>query len=261
LQRKRQTQRTRFWGALAFVGLGLGIIWFTKAIIGVTGDGLFVAELFVAILVFLILTGQISELTAGGVTAKFRELADDRIDPEPAPMIVAEETYIVEKSGMDALDRLRDQLRVQDLEQRGPVVLSLKLGSAGRLSKYGHGALLEYGHALASFERFHFVMFIRQDQRLVGYIPYARFERVLNDQATGWQFIEAVNTGDEQTVRSSPGVITSTLTIGMSNADALDRMAQLNMEAMIVVDAESRPVGIIEREKLASQMLVAMTRL
>jgi hypothetical protein len=261
LRRRRAIQRRRFVGALVFVGIGLFIIWFTKAVIGVTGDGLFVAELFIAVFVFLILTGQISELTAGGVTAKFRELANDPVVPEAPSMIEPEEAYIIQKRPVEALE----ELRREGLEERGPVILSLTLGADPTLGRptgrYQLDAVREYGHFLTHFERFHFVVFIGRGDRLLGYIPYAQFERALEDERTGRQLIDAINLGAEQTVASLlPDLITSTVTVGTSNAEALDLMTQLKLEAMIVVDVASRPIGVIEREQLTSQMLLAITR-
>jgi hypothetical protein len=258
---RQPTQLHVFLGALVFVGLGLLIIWFTKAVIGVSGDALFVAELFVAVLVFLILTGQISELTAGGVTAKFRELAKDRISPEPFPTITADGAYIVQKGPLEALERLREQ----GFEERKPVILSLTLGEANasaarQRSRYQPRAVRDYVRFLRRFERFYFVMFIRPDERLVGYLPSADVERALEAPGSGGALISAVNAGEEQRVRTFPGIITNRLTTGISNADALDRMAELNLDAMIAVDADDRPVGVVERERLTSQMLVAMTR-
>jgi hypothetical protein len=37
-------------------------------------------------------------------------------------------------------------------------------------------------------------------------------------------------------------------------------MTRLNLEAMVVVDDERRPVGIVERERLSSQMLLAVAQ-
>jgi len=255
----RQGHLTRFGLAVLFVGLGLAIIWFTKRVIGVTGDGLFVAELFVAVLIFLILSGQISELTAGGVTAKFRSVAGDSIDPEAGATIDVVKAERIEKSRTDQLHRIREQLQDQDPDVGGPLFLVLKLGAPNGPSNYEIGALGAYADTLASHGRFQFVVLIDRNEKLVGYMSDLRFERALRAD-TAWQFVEAVNSGDEAAVRAFPGVATATLAIGTTNAEALERMAQLNMESMVVVDAKSRPVGLVEREKIASQMLVALTR-
>jgi hypothetical protein len=256
--RRHQGQLSRFWLAILFVSLGLAIIWFTKRFIGVAGDGLFVAELFVAVLIFLVLTGQISELTAGGVSAKFRSVAGDEIDPEAGAKIDVEEAVLIEKSRTDQLHRIRE--RLQDQDPAGPLFLVLKLGAPNRPSNYDPGALKVYAHTLASDGRFRYVVLIDRNEKLVGYMPHSLFERVFEAGDTALPFVEATNTGDEAAIRSFPGVATGTLAIGTTNADALDRMVQLNMEAMVVVDAGSRPVGMVEREKIASQMLVALTR-
>jgi len=55
-------------------------------------------------------------------------------------------------------------------------------------------------------------------------------------------------------------MITDVLTAATSNAEALDQMARLNLKGMVVLDADQRPVGIVERERLSSQMLVAIAR-
>ena len=256
---RHQGQVSRLGLAILFVCLGLAIIWFTKRFIGVTGDGLFVAELFVAVLIFLVLTGQISELTAGGVTAKFRQVAGDRIEPETSATIDVVEAVRIEKSRTDQLVRIREQLQDQDPDASGPLFLVVKLGAPDRQSNYEIGALGAYADTLASHGRFQFVVFTDRNEKLVGYMPHSLFERVL-EADTAWSFLDAINTGNEAAVRSFPGVAIATLPIGTTNADALDRMAELNMEAMIVVDARSRPIGVVEREKIASQMLLALTR-
>jgi hypothetical protein len=257
---KQLPEAGRLVWALVFVGLGLLIIWFTKTVMGVSGDGLFVAELFVAVLIFLVLTGQIAELTAGGVTAKFRELARGRVEPEVAPTIPVdlEEVFFIEKGSVsDALEKLHARAGV---EERRPAILSLTL--AGE-TEYNINAVWAYLNVLARLERFYFVMFVGPDQRLIGYLPYRQITRALRDpDGSGpveW-LITAVNTGDERAVRSFPGMITEAIASSDSNAEALERMARLNLEAMVVVDAEGRPEGVIERNRLASQMVAAMAR-
>jgi CBS domain-containing protein len=259
LNRERRAQISRFAGALTFVALGLLIIWFTKAVIGVTGDALFVAELFVAVLVFLILSGQISEFTAGGVTAKFRELADERLTPENAPTIEAEEAVIIRKGPVEALRRLRRQ----GVDEGRALILSLTLGGSlrgARRSRYDREAIREYLQTLAGFGRFRFVVFVQPDGRLIGYVRQEVLAQALEDPRVGDQLIRAINAGDEVRVLSLPGIMTTPLTTRTSNAEALDRMAELNLEAMVVVDGDTRPVGFIERERLSSQMLAAIAR-
>jgi hypothetical protein len=257
---RRRRKRSTFVSAVVFVGLGLLLIWFTKAVVGVTSDGLFVAELFVAILVFLVLSGQISELTAGGVTAKFKELANEPVSHKAA-MIDLEEAYFIEKGPLGELEQLRRQVG-----ERRPVVLTLRLTDRIRepqASRYEADAVLQYLNVLAGFERFRLVVFIASDHWLVGYMHQTELARALEDPYlahSAHALLRAIEMGDEATVRSFPGVVTTALTTGTLNAEALDRLTDLNLEAMIVVDTAGKPVGVVERERLTSQMLAAIAR-
>jgi CBS domain-containing protein len=250
---------TRLLTALAFVALGLLIIWFTKAVIGVTGDGLFVAELFVVILVFLILSGQISELTAGGVTAKFRDVAANPVAIE-RQVVTPEEAQMVPKGGLDALRMLQER----GLDENRPLILTLKVGGdrAARTratGRYSPSALRQYVHALEGLSRFYFVAFVGPDGRLIGYLPRRRFQRAL-EGAEGQALVRAVNAGNVEAVRSFPGVMTATVAAGTSNAEALEYLTRLGFPELIGIDEEGRPAGVIEREQLATQMLLAIAR-
>jgi CBS domain-containing protein len=79
-------------------------------------------------------------------------------------------------------------------------------------------------------------------------------------QPEGAALIQAVNTGNLTTVWGHPGMHRETISPKTSNAEALDKMDQLGLDAILIVDEQNQVVGIAERQRILCRMLIALTK-
>jgi hypothetical protein len=60
-------------GAVMFIVLGIGVVWFVKNHVGIKGDAVLICVLLLPALLYLAISGRLSEISgSGGVGAKFR---------------------------------------------------------------------------------------------------------------------------------------------------------------------------------------------
>jgi len=67
-----------------------------------------------------------------------------------------------------------------------------------------------------------------------------------------------LNSGSARNLSLYPGIISDAITVAHTNAHALREMDRLNLEALVVVNAERRVAGIVERDQVLSKMLLAL---
>ena len=171
-------------GAVLLV-VGAGLLAFVAKVLDLGNGAILVIAFLGPLLAYLILTGQLSEIGAGGVNLKFREAA--RKPVEAAVTLVTEEAQTIEKAGPEAMRR------IDALDLEAPVVLTLTL--APRRGKYDFYALQAYVQRLERHPRFRFVIFLDHDGRVVGYLPSEVLARKLEGATTTKPFLNAVNAG------------------------------------------------------------------
>ena len=59
-------------------------------------------------------------------------------------------------------------------------------------------------------------------------------------------------------VLSFPGILQTTVNADATNVDALHAMQKLNLDAIVAVDAEHKPVGVVERDQLLTRMMLRL---
>jgi hypothetical protein len=232
-----------------FVVAGVLLVWFTKAVIGVSGDAVLVAELVLPAVVFLVLSGQIAEVSAGGITAKLREIGSRQVDVAYAAIEASAD--LLEKGSVRGLE---DKLRGLS-GKRVPIALTIAVRSprprsgAGsrsvRRGVYDPRAILTYLDALAGRPQFRLVIFVDPAGRLIGYVSRQElldlFRSILPSQPPTsvreehrrevHQLVAALNEGDSDRIRALPGLVTTTVKSSSSNAEALAAMVDAGLEA------------------------------
>jgi CBS domain-containing protein len=196
------------------------------------------------LLAYLILSGQLSELGAGGVSLRFKEAALKPVETSVQPLNV-EETQTIPKLSPSEMGR------IDALDPEAPVVLTLTLDP--RKGTYGFDALRQYLHRLGQHPRFRFVVFLDPDGRVVGYLSREILARLLETHTSAKPFLDDVNAGRLPRDRS---VRTEFLTPDMTTEEALSRMTALQRDAILVRDDRRSLMGIVERGDLLARLLL-----
>lgn len=232
----------------------LGFVVLTWKVLAIQDGPTIVALLVLPLLVYGIASGRFAEFTApGGWGGKFREAASAKVNPTQIPLDLSnEQMEAIPKESRGALLK-----RVGGIRDGRPIVLTLRVASGGPYQSHAIAYALQ---TLGEFRGFKFVVFLRPNDELVGYLPsWALRTAVERNLPEANELVEAVNSGNEITVQSYPGMITETVTSDSTNADALKLMESRNLEALVVVDAQSNKVlGVVERDRLLGKMLVAL---
>lgn len=236
--------------AILFLALGFLAVWSMHAMQITAGDAVFVALLLVPFITYVILTGRVSEFKApGGLEAKFVamaakpavEFASQRVE------FVEEEMRSVSKSSVEELARLE---RLVDGSKR--IILNLTVGQ----KQYNKQDARKYIERFLRYRNFRHVVFIDQNGKFVAWIaPWAMFRILAEEQ--GDRFIDLINTGSLELL-SFPGVMTTTISTTATNLQALQKMTEHNLEAILLIDKDNKVVSVVEREQVLSKLMLGM---
>lgn len=94
----------------------------------------------------------------------------------------------------------------------------------------------------------------------VAYMASWALKGLLGLQKLGEEFVHMVNQGNIRDLVRYPGVVTETISTDSTNEDALREMMRQNLEALVVIDKDRRPKGVVEREQVLSRMMLALTK-
>jgi hypothetical protein len=239
--------------AVFSVFLGVLAIW---AINATSGNKLGVAGVATVLvstgavlgLVYGLISGQIVLSKAPG---GFEFLKGRAVDPVQQTVAASvQEMQFVEKEGLRAL-----QPKLMALDTSQPLVLTMTLG---KQDYYGRGPLIDYLDALLQFRTFRFAVFLKEDGSFAAYMTAWALQHILQNSHLGDDFLSAVNKGQLNLLRQYPGVIANSLPCTASNLDALKEMKNRNLEALIATDQHGTVRGVVERDQLLSEFVLAL---
>jgi CBS domain-containing protein len=232
--------------------LGLVVIWIADEVLDLGGDGVLVSLLVLPALLYLALSGRLTEITGpGGVSAKFREVA-----AKPArassQKVTEEDVQLVQKGGLEELRRMAPALT----QDHRPIVFAFAVGR-----NYNLDTVRSYVDVLVALRRFLAVVFLDPEGRLLGYMPAIRFVALTrSSEETTRRFIDALSADDAALrLHTIPGVITETLGAGSTNSEALEVMTRRGLEILVLVDDAGRFAGVVERGRVLSDLVLAAT--
>ena len=214
------------------------------------GDGVFIALLLTPLLVFGVASGLVQEFTApGGWGAKFRQAAKREITPMPLTEAI-EDFQAVEKESLGALRQAG-----QRLDKNTPVALSLRFD---RAQGYNERAVRQYLEMLSAADRDLAVIILDEGGKFVASADGGALMQLLNQHEDAMFFMNAMRGHDRSYFQQSVSFLTDSLATTYSNAEALERMSELNARIMAVTD-KAVPVGFLRRENLMTKLLVELT--
>lgn len=241
-------------GALLFVAIGFAAILLVAKVADVKDGTVLASLLIVPALLYLLLSGRVSDLKGpGGLEVQLAKVANQTIPmaghEQGGAALSYEEVRPVERGRAESfLDRVRN------ITPSDPVVLTLTVGSG----KIDGNVAADYARGLTQFPRFRFVAVLNEDKTLISYMDESAFRHVIAadvvDAAILLDNIEKKNLGP---IRGFTGMITTTVTPGASIADALRTMDSERVDALLVTE-QSRIKGIVERDRLANALLLTI---
>jgi CBS domain-containing protein len=241
---------------ILFLLISLGVVAVLKSILINVDGATIIAFVLSPLVIYALTSGQLSEFTGpGGWGAKFREAATETVDPSQEAVELSISLMEVIPKGLP--QELKDKIR--GIHDGRPIVMTMTLG---RVGFYNVDAVKEAIQTLSQFRNFKFVIFVDKENKLVGYMPSWALSGMLgSDQESANNFIGDINNGHVDKVQARLGVITERVTTDTTNAEALQKMEKLNIEALVVVDSKSEKVcGVVERDRILSRMLIALTK-
>jgi hypothetical protein len=241
-------------GSLVFLALGFAAIYLVAKVADVKDGVVLAAILVIPALLYLLLSGRVSEFKGpGGLELKLSVIANSTIpiqgDNGDGAALAYEQVREVEKGRSESfLERIRD------LTPDDPVVLTLTLGSG----PIDGQAAADYAKGLTQFPRFRFVAILDSYGKLVSYMEERAFRHLIEADVIDAQLllgnIQQQNIG---AVRGYPGMIHSTVSPQTNIADALREMERLRKNALLVSE-DGYIKGIVERDRLANALLLSV---
>ena len=163
-------------GALLFVAIGFAAILLVAKVADVKDGTVLASLLIVPALLYLLLSGRVSDLKGpGGLEVQLAKVANQTIPVSGhdggGAALSYEEVRPVERGRAESfLDRVRN------ITPADPVVLTLTVGSG----KIDGKVAADYARGLTQFPRFRFVAVLNEDKTLISYMDESAFRHVID---------------------------------------------------------------------------------
>jgi CBS domain-containing protein len=247
-------ERNALLGVLLFVVVGCAGIYVVAKVAGVRDGTTLAALLIVPALLYLLLSGRVSDLKGpAGLEVQLVEVANQRIpfsdQEDDAAALAFEAVRSVEKGRTESF-----LSRIRDITREDPVVLTLTLGSG----PIDGEAAADYAKGLTQFPRFRFVAVLDSHRKLVSYMDASAFRHVIEaDVVDAQELLRNIEDKNIGAVRAFPGMVFTTVTPRTSIADGLRKMEKVHLDALLVTD-QGEIRGIVERDRLANALLLSL---
>jgi CBS domain-containing protein len=234
--------------AAIFLLLGLGAVWFAKAVAGVTSSAILSVLAIIPALLYVILRGDLAELRGpGGWAATFRVTnATVTFAFQKFDLVAAAQR--IQKGSLSDLDRLVGRLNRND-----PVLLTMTMHK-----HYDAEDMEQYLKVLSDWPRFKLVAIMDESGRFVGCASASGFHGLIRNGRLAHEFLRFVEEGNQDEVFRYPGILEKVISAETTNAGALAAMDELGLDALAVVGEDRHVKGIVERERLVSKLILSL---
>jgi CBS domain-containing protein len=231
-----------------FLLLGLGVVWFARAVADVTDGAVLASFVIVPALLYVVLRGDLAELKGpGGWAATFVRVATSKVNPA-GEQVDSEDVQIIEKETMGGLME-----RVATLNLAEPVLLTLTMGRS-----YTQADVQGYLTTLYQFPRFRLVALLDDSGAFLGCTSPPELNGIMRSGPLSAGFLAAIQQNHTRAVFRYPGILRKVVPTDATNAEALAAMTAHNLGAIAIVSENRRLRGIAEREQLVSKLVVAL---
>jgi CBS domain-containing protein len=236
--------------SILFLALGFSALWLLKSMLSMQQDAVLVSMLIILILIYTILTGRLREISGLGVKATLSDAADEQILENSAQTISAEKVQeIMATRGMPSL-----QNEVMMMDETVPMVLTV---TCGRVDSFHPGELLKYLKVLSKYPNFRFLVILNEERKVIAYMTDLQAQKVIDTEPQ--EFVQAINAGQPGDLKRY-GAISVTSRQTDTYLQALQKMTEQNLKAIVVVDKNKTLQGVIEREQVLGRLLLAIIK-
>jgi hypothetical protein len=249
--------------AVLYLGLGIALAALLKRL-QVGDSAALIGLLILPLVTYGVASGKITELAAGGVSAKFAQVAAATVKPAPlgadaealANIVAgAEDLAIFEKAG---LSQIQDYIAT--LTPGKPIAISLRLGRAGY---YAPDVIIQYIQAFLTFDPDLTIIFV--DHGTGRFAASANANSVLAALTLGRDgspfnsdFLRALESGDLTWLGRLVALTTNAVTAETTNADALRMMVDDGVDSIVKVDEALQAKGIVRRDAIISGLMLGL---
>ena len=210
----------------------------------------FIALILLPIVVYALVSGRLAAFSApGGWGATFRDAAASEIEPTPI-LQDAEQLGIVEKGGLAQLADI-----AEGLDPDLPNALMLRTGA----DFYQADVIANYIRTLQAVGTATYVVFV--DAATGGFVGSANADQilaVLNSDATRSGFMQELRTPGPEPFRGSDFLVRESLRPEDTNTVALEKFLSSGASALVVLNEEGEPVGIVDRNRLMTKLMIEL---
>jgi hypothetical protein len=245
---------------LLVTGLGVLTAWIVVVEMGIHGSAVAVFCLITPLLVVLVFSDRLSEISGGGLTIKIRK-AGKR--PVKTLMVEAVTPAYLPLDKASA-EQLMHWISQHEDDYLLPVVLSLREGQ-----RYDSTVFVGYLTQLSSFfPRFSFVVILDQDGRhichiapavILGWRSYDRNMDLQDRRRLVNSLLHKVEQSDTSALLQLPGMRRDTVAPSTRVDKALRIMNASKSRELLVIDSERHPKGVVEQETALSKFVLALT--
>jgi CBS domain len=237
-------------GAIVFLLLGLGVVWFAKTVAGVTSSAVLSVLAIMPALLYVILRGDLAELRGPGGWAATFKVTNAAVTFSAQKFDIVTEAQIIQKGSLSELDRLTSKF-----DRNQPVLMTISMNA-----KYEVHAMERYLETFTSWPRFKLVAFLDESGHFIGCASANGFYRLIRNYQLAHEFLSIVGAGDQREIFRYPGILRNVINTEATNAEALAAMDQHGLGALAVVDEDRHVKGIVEREQLMSTLILSMVK-
>jgi CBS domain-containing protein len=223
----------------------------------ITPDNISLAVLFaIPFLVWLVISNRLSEFTLpGGIAVKLLEKGDERITPIPFdnPVETARTMHRMEKG---LISKLPDVARDLPRDTRVAITLNKDAGDF-----YSSSAVAQYIKTFRIYDRDCIVVVIDKGGKFVGSTPgdsLQNYMELASEPSSGQTFRkpfqQVMKSGERADWLDIPSFTDESIPTTATNSEALEKLNKLRRSYLVAVDAQDRPVGLIDRNLLLSKL-------
>jgi CBS-domain-containing membrane protein len=235
-------------GAILFLLLGLGVVWFAKAVAGIASSAILSVLVIMPALLYVILRGDLAELRGpGGWAATFKvTTATVRFSAKKFDVVTI--SQVIPKGSLAELDRLTSRL-----DRNEPVLMTVTMNE-----HYDVHAMERYLQTLTSWPRFKLVAILDETGHFVGCASAHGFYSLIQNDRLAREFLHIVQMGNQHGIFQYPGILKNVIKPDATNAEALEVMDHYALDALAVVGRDHQLEGIVEREQVISTLLLSL---
>jgi hypothetical protein len=229
-----------------FAGFLLYYIAFSFFNIG--GVPIFITLLLLPLIFYLIVSGKLQEFQTPLIGLKLQEAAkltivNSSISPLIGPI------QALDKGGIFDIDYF-----TTNIEWATPLILKIKLTDK---HEYEYSKMKYYSDKMKKRDQFKFVVFLNEFDELISFMPSYTFIDLFNPNVQYAEtFIELLNDKNIEALSRFPHVYSEAFSENTLNTDALKYLEKNSFDSMLIVDKRKRIIGIVNREKIISDMIL-----